>query len=206
MEKFITIKSFAAPLPRDNVDTDVIFPAKYLTTVRRTGLGEMAFEGLRFRPDGNPDPSCIFNQPQFDNVAILITGHNFGCGSSREHAVWALQGMGIRCVIAKSFGDIFFSNCFGNGVLTIRLPDEDVDRLVENANDGELVIDLERQTITKPDDTKLTFDIDAFQKKCLLAGLDTIALALQDQDKITAFEAKQRSAQPWLYALEGSDK
>lgn len=206
MEKFTSLKAYAAPLPRDNVDTDIIFPARYLTTVKRTGLGDMAFESLRLRQDGRPDPTCIFNQPPFDEAEILIAGRNFGCGSSREHAVWALQGMGFRCVIAKSFGDIFFSNCFTSGILAIRLPDEEVDKLIVGAHEGKLVIDLETQTLTGPGGKTISFEIDDFQRTCLLEGLDTIALALQDAEKIAAFEAGQRSAQPWLYATEESVK
>lgn len=201
MEKFKTLKAIAAPLPRDNVNTDIIYPGKYLSTVARSGFGAMAFETIRYRQDGSPDPDCIFRQSPFDGAGILLTGHNFGCGSSREHAVWAIRDLGFRCIIAKSFGDTFYHNCLANGLLALTLETEAVDRLIAGAKDGEIVVDLENQRVQGPDREVYRFEIDGFQKDCLLRGLDAIALTLQDEDRIAAFEQRQQAEQPWLYAL-----
>ena len=200
MEKFKTLKAIAAPLPRDNVDTDIIYPGKYLTTIARSGLGEMAFETIRYRENGSPDPDCIFRRPPFDRAQILLTGHNFGCGSSREHAVWAIRDLGFRCIIAKSFGDTFYFNCLANGLLTITLSEDEVDRLVSSAGDGKILVDLEKQRVQGPDGDVYSFEMDGFQRDCLLKGLDAIDMTLQDEDLIAAFEAQQRVEQPWLYA------
>ncbi len=200
MEKFKTLKAIAAPLPRDNVDTDIIYPGKYLTTIARTGLGEMAFETIRYRADGSPDPNCIFRQPPFDRAEILLAGHNFGCGSSREHAVWAIRDLGFRCIIAKSFGDTFYFNCLTNGLLAITLGEDEIDRLVSSAGEGKILVDLENQSVQGPDGGVYPFEMDGFQRDCLLKGLDAIDLTLQDEDLIAAFEAQQRIEQPWLYA------
>ncbi len=200
MEKFKTLKAIAAPLPRDNVDTDIIYPGKYLTTIARSGLGEMAFETIRYREDGSPDPDCIFRQSPFDRAEILLSGHNFGCGSSREHAVWAIRDLGFRCIIAKSFGDTFYFNCLTNGLLAITLGEDEIDRLVSSAGHGKILVDLENQRVQGPDGEVYPFEMDGFQRDCLLKGLDAIDLTLQDEDLIAAFEAQQRVEQPWLYA------
>ena len=200
MEKFKKLKAIAVPLPRDNVDTDIIYPGRYLSTVARTGFGEIAFETIRYLEDGSPDPDCVFSQPPFDRAEILLAGHNFGCGSSREHAVWAIRDLGFRCIIAKSFGDTFYHNCLANGLLALTLEAESVDKLIARTKDGEIVVDLENQRVRGPDNEDYRFEIDGFQKDCLLRGLDAIALTLQDEDRIAAFEQRQRTEQPWLYA------
>ena len=200
MEKFKTLKAIAAPLPRDNVDTDIIYPGKYLSTVARSGFGEMAFETIRYRENGSPDPDCIFRQPPFDRAEILLAGHNFGCGSSREHAVWAIRDLGFRCIIAKSFGDTFYFNCLTNGLLAITLGETEVDRLVSSAGDGKILVDLENQRVQGPDSEIYPFEMDGFRRDCLLKGLDAIDLTLEDEDLIADFEAQQRIEQPWLYA------
>lgn len=200
MEKFKTLKAVAAPLPRDNVDTDIIYPGKYLSTVARSGFGEVAFETIRYRPDGSPDPDCMFRQAPFDRAGILLAGRNFGCGSSREHAVWAIRDLGFRCIIAKSFGDTFYYNCLANGLLALTLEAEAVEQLIARAKDGEIVVDLENQRVQGPDSEVYRFQIDEFQKDCLLRGLDAIALTLEDEERIAAFEQRQRAEAPWLYA------
>lgn len=203
MKPFKKIASRAIPLPRDNVDTDVIFPGKYLSTVARTGLGEFAFESLRFNDDGIADPECVLNQPDYEEAEILLTGHNFGCGSSREHAVWAIDDLGIRCIIAKSFGDTFYFNCLANGLLAIVLDGSALDRLFESAPKGKILVDLEKQTVRAPDGEENSFEIDEFNKKNLLEGLDAIDLTLQDQEHISAFEKRQKNELPWLYEAPG---
>jgi 3-isopropylmalate/(R)-2-methylmalate dehydratase small subunit len=204
MEKFTTLSGIAAPLPMINIDTDKILPAVYLKTIERTGLGKVLFEEVRFRPDGSENPDFVLNRPPYRNAKILIAGDNFGCGSSREHAPWALFDFGIRCVIAPSFADIFYNNCFKNGLLPIALPLAVVDRLMEDAQRGAnavLSIDLEKQTISRPDGEIVPFDLDPFRKHCLLEGLDDIALTEQKTPAIAAYEAQRRAAQPWLYGL-----
>jgi 3-isopropylmalate/(R)-2-methylmalate dehydratase small subunit len=202
MQKFTTLTGIAASLPMINVDTDMIIPKQYLKTIKRTGLGKGLFADLRYDDKGDPVPDFILHKPPYTEAKILITGENFGCGSSREHAPWALLDFGIRCLIAPSFADIFYNNCFKNGVLPIVLPQADVDKLMDDAVRGAnatVTIDLERQEISGPDGGRIRFEIDPFRKHCLLNGLDDIGLTLQKASSIDAFEARQRAAQPWLY-------
>ncbi len=202
MEKFTKLTGVAAPLPMANVDTDMIIPKQYLKTIKRTGLAEGLFYDMRFDEAGNPVDGFVLDQPAYRQAKILIAGTNFGCGSSREHAPWALLDSGIRCIIAPSFADIFYNNCFKNGMLPIALAEEQVETLMEDARKGEnavLSVDLERQEITRPDGDAMRFDIDPFRKHCLVNGLDEIALTLQKSDKVDAFEARQRARQPWLF-------
>jgi 3-isopropylmalate/(R)-2-methylmalate dehydratase small subunit len=201
MEKFTTLTAIAAPLPMINVDTDKIIPARWLKTIKRTGLGPALFEGIRYRRDGSEDPDFVLNKEPYRNAKILVTGENFGCGSSREHAPWALLDFGFRCIIAPDFADIFYSNSFKNGILLIKLPQATVDKLMADAEKGanaRLTVDLERQVIVRPDGEEVHFDIDAFRKHCLLNGLDDIGLTLQKADRISDFEAKRKATQPWL--------
>ncbi|MCZ6495807.1 MAG: 3-isopropylmalate dehydratase small subunit [Alphaproteobacteria bacterium] len=202
MEKFTTLTGIAAPLPMINVDTDKIIPAVWLKTIKRTGLGPALFEAIRYRADGSEDPDFVLNKEPYRQAEILVTGENFGCGSSREHAVWALCGFGIRCVIAPDFADIFYSNAFKNGMLPVKLPQVDVDKLMEDAQNGEnarLSVDLERQVVVRPDGEEIAFELDSFRKKCLLNGLDDIALTLNHSAEIDEFEGRQKKATPWLY-------
>ncbi|MDH3240535.1 MAG: 3-isopropylmalate dehydratase small subunit [Alphaproteobacteria bacterium] len=202
MDKFDRLTGIAAPLPMINVDTDKIIPAKWLKTIKRTGLGPALFEAIRYRKDGSEDPDFVLNKEPYRKAEILVTGENFGCGSSREHAVWALHGFGIRCVIAPDFADIFYSNAFKNGILLVKLPQAEVDKLMEDAEKGEnarLTVDLERQVVIRPDGEEIPFDIDAFRKHCLLNGLDDIALTLEKDKDIQTFEGGQKTATPWLY-------
>lgn len=202
MDKFTTLTSVAVPLPIMNVDTDMIIPKQFLKTVERTGLSRGLFYELRTDEQGNPK-DFVLDQPKYKGAKILIALDNFGCGSSREHAPWALLDHGIRCIIAPSFADIFYNNCFKNGVLPIVLPREQIDLLMEDADRGAnavVSIDLEKQEITGPDGGTLKFEIDPFRKHCLLNGLDDIGLTLQRKDEIDSFEARQRLGQPWLYA------
>ncbi len=201
MEKFTKLTSVAAPLPLINVDTDMIIPARFLKTIKRTGLGKSLFFVLRFDDDGNERPEFVLNQPAYKDAEILVTGKNFGCGSSREHAPWALADYGIRCVIAPDFADIFYNNSFKNGMLLIKLPQEQVDKLMDDAERGAnatVTVDLEAQEITGPDGGLINFEIDPFKKHCLLNGLDDIGLTLQKEDKISSFESSQKASQPWL--------
>jgi 3-isopropylmalate/(R)-2-methylmalate dehydratase small subunit len=201
MEKFTTLTGVAAPLPMINVDTDKIIPKQHLKTVERTGLGKALFEELRYRDDGSENPDFVLNQPAYRQARILVAGENFGCGSSREHAPWALMDFGIRCVIAPSFADIFYNNSFKNGMLLIKLPPELVNELMEDAKKGanaRLTVDLAEQTITRPDGEKIRFELDPHLKHCLLNGLDDIGLTLQKESKIASYEAKHRLSQPWL--------
>ena len=200
MKKFDKLTAVAAPLPLINVDTDMIIPARFLKTIKRTGLGKSLFYTLRFDEDGNEREDFILNQTAYKNAEILVAGDNFGCGSSREHAPWALDDYGIRCVIAPSFADIFYNNSFKNGILLIKLPKEDVDKLMESAERGAnstISVDLDQQQITGPDDNTIRFDIDPFKKHCLLNGLDDIGLTMGKEDKINSFEEKQKITQPW---------
>ncbi len=199
MDKFTTLSGTAAPFPMVNVDTDRIIPARFLKTIARSGLGKNLFQDLRYDADGSEIPGFVLNKPPYRNAKILIGGENFGCGSSREHAPWALMDFGIRCVIAPSFADIFANNSAKNGVLLVTLPKERVDELMRDAEKGEnarFTVDLERQEITRPDGATLRFEIDPFRKYCLLNGLDDIGLTLRKEDKIAAFE-RRRAAQPW---------
>jgi 3-isopropylmalate/(R)-2-methylmalate dehydratase small subunit len=204
MEKFTKLTGVAAPMPMINVDTDKILPAVYLKTIKRTGLGKVLFDEIRYRPDGAENPDFVLNQGPYRNARILIAGDNFGCGSSREHAPWALLDFGISCVIAPSFADIFYNNCFKNGLLPIILPQETVDRLMDDAKKGAnavLTIDLEKQTISRPDGGEVSFEIDPFRKHCLMHGLDDIGLTQQKAAAIRSFEDKNRLARPWLWGI-----
>jgi 3-isopropylmalate/(R)-2-methylmalate dehydratase small subunit len=201
MEKFTKLTGVAAPMPRVNVDTDAIIPKQYLKTIKRTGLKAGLFYEWRTNQDGSEKPDFVLNKPAYKNAKVLVAGANFGCGSSREHAPWALLDFGIRCVIAPSFGDIFFNNCFKNGMLPIALPQADVDKLMHDAEKGAnatVSIDLEKQEITRPDGGVIKFDIDPFRKYCLLNGFDDIGLTLRQKDKIDTYEAERRRATPWL--------
>ena len=200
MKKFDALTAVAAPLPLINVDTDMIIPARFLKTIKRTGLGKSLFYTLRYDEDGGEREDFVLNKPAYKDAEILVTGNNFGCGSSREHAPWALGDFGIRCVIAPDFADIFYSNSFKNGILLVKLPQEDVDKLMEGAERGAnatVTVDLENQEIQGPDGGVIPFDVDPFKKHCLLNGLDDIGLSLEKEDQINAFEEKQRAAQPW---------
>jgi 3-isopropylmalate/(R)-2-methylmalate dehydratase small subunit len=200
MEKFTSLTGVAAPLNMVNVDTDMIIPKQFLKTIKRTGLKEGLFYELRWDEDGK-SKNFVLDQPTYQNAKILIAGDNFGCGSSREHAPWALLDFGIRCIIAPDFADIFYNNCFKNGILPIKLPQEQINLLMEDAEKGAnatMTVDLEAQEITRPDGEKIPFTIDTFRRHCLLNGLDDIGLTLQKKDKIDSFEAKRKEAQPWL--------
>jgi len=203
MDKFTTLDGIAAPLPMINVDTDKIIPKQFLKTIKRTGLGKALFDELRYKNDGSENPDFILNKPAYRQAKIIVAGENFGCGSSREHAPWALLDFGIRCVIASSFADIFYNNCFKNGILPIKLPQEIVDQLMDDARKGanaRLTIDLDKQTITRPDGGVVKFEIDAFRKHCLLNGLDDVGLTLQKAPSIGSFEEKNKLSQPWLWS------
>src|SRR5471032_2515227 len=200
MQKFTTLSGIAAPLPMSNVDTDMIIPKQFLKTIKRTGLGKNLFDEMRFEMDGKEKPDFVLNKPAYRKAQILVAGENFGCGSSREHAPWALLDFGIRCVIAPSFADIFYNNCFKNGILPITLPQAEVDKLMDDAERGSnarVSIDLEKQEIRGPDGGFITFEIDPFRKKCLLNGWDDISLTLQNESRISDFEAKRKREMPW---------
>ena len=202
MDKFTTLTGVAAPLPLRNIDTDMIIPKQFLKTIKRTGLGKHLFDEMRYDASGKEIPDFVLNRPAYRKASILVAGENFGCGSSREHAPWALLDFGIRCVIAPSFADIFYNNCFKNGILPIVLPKEDVAKLFDDAERGAnavITIDLEKQEITGPDGGRVRFDIDPFRKHCLLNGLDDIGLTLEKAAEIDGYEARQRSSQPWLW-------
>ena len=201
MEKFSKVTGVAAPMPLINIDTDMIIPKLFLKTIKRSGLGKNLFDEMRYDDDGKDIPDFVLNQPAYRNAQIIVAGDNFGCGSSREHAPWALLDFGIRVVISTSFADIFFNNCFKNGILPIVLPQEDVDKLMDDAGRGAnavLTVDLENQVITGPDGGKIEFTVDAFKKHCLLNGLDDIGLTLQKSDAIDAFEKEYGAATPWV--------
>jgi len=203
MEKFTVLSGVAAPLPMINIDTDMIIPKQFLKTIKRTGLGKHLFDEMRYTTDGGEIPDFVLNKPAYRSAKILVAGENFGCGSSREHAPWALADFGIRCIIAPSFADIFYNNCFKNGILPIKLPKEQVDLLLDDASRGSnavVTVDLENQTITGPDGGSITFELDPFRKHCLINGLDDIGLTLQQVGAIDAFEAKRGGEQPWLAA------
>jgi 3-isopropylmalate/(R)-2-methylmalate dehydratase small subunit len=200
MQKFTTLEGVAAPLRQINVDTDAIIPKQYLKTIKRTGLGKGLFSEQRYKDDGSENPDFVLNKPAYRKAQVLVAGDNFGCGSSREHAPWALQDFGIRCVISTSFGDIFYNNCFKNGMLPIRVSPEDLEKLFDDAERGAnatLSIDLEKQEIRGPDGGVVKFDIDPFRKHCLLNGLDDIGLTQQKKSKIKSFEQKAAAARPW---------
>jgi 3-isopropylmalate/(R)-2-methylmalate dehydratase small subunit len=200
MDKFTTLEGVAAPLRIINVDTDMIVPKQYLKTIKRTGLGKGLFSELRYRDDGSENPDFVLNKPAYRQATILIADDNFGCGSSREHAPWALLDFGIRCVISTSFGDIFYNNCFKNGILPIRVSREELEKLIDDAERGanaRLSIDLEKQEIRGPDGGMIKFDVEEFRKYCLLNGLDDIGLTLAKKAQIDGYESKAKTARPW---------
>ena len=200
MEKFTKLTGVAAPFPLRNVDTDMIIPKQFLKTIKRTGLGKSLFFELRYDQEGRENPDFVLNKPAYRNAEILITGENFGCGSSREHAPWALLDFGFRCVIAPDFADIFYNNCFQNGILPIKLPQGEIDKLLDDASRGAnatLTVDLEAQEIRGPDGGVIRFEIDPFRKHCLLNGLDAIGLTLEKEKAIQEFEARDAGARPW---------
>ena len=200
MQKFTTLTGIAAYLPMINVDTDMIIPKQYLKTIKRTGLGSGLFAELRYDEAGKPHPDFVLHKPPYDKAKILITGENFGCGSSREHAPWALLDFGISCIVAPSFADIFYNNCFKNGILPIVLPQPEIDKLIDDASRGAnavLHVDLPNQEIRGPDGGKIQFEIDPFRKRCLMEGLDDIGLTLEKADAIEEFEGKSRVERPW---------
>ena len=201
MEKFTVLTGVAAPLPMINVDTDMIIPKQFLKTIKRTGLGKNLFDEMRYTQDGAEIADFVLNKPAYRSAKVLVAGANFGCGSSREHAPWAIADFGIRCIIAPSFADIFFNNCFKNGILPIKLPTEQVDALMKQAENGAnatFTVDLENQVVVAPDGSKTAFEVDSFRKHCLLNGLDDIGLTLMKGDKIEAFEAARKQSAPWL--------
>jgi 3-isopropylmalate/(R)-2-methylmalate dehydratase small subunit len=202
MQPFTTLTGLVAPLDRVNVDTDQIIPKQFLKTIKRTGLREGLFFDWRKQPDGSPDPDFFLNQPRYQDASILLTRDNFGCGSSREHAPWALLDQGFRCLIAPSFADIFYNNCFQNGILAVVLKSEDVAALFQEAAAPryQLTVDLAKQTVTTPRGTTYGFDIDPFRKDCLYRGLDAIGLTLQQDASITAYEQRRKHDAPWLFA------
>jgi 3-isopropylmalate/(R)-2-methylmalate dehydratase small subunit len=200
MDKFTTLTGVAAPLPIVNIDTDMIIPKQFLKTIERTGLARGLFFELRFNEDGSEKSDFVLNQPAYRKAQIIVAGDNFGCGSSREHAPWALLDFGIRCVISTSFADIFYNNCFKNGILPIRVTPEQLEKLMDDANRGAnatLTVDLEAQEIRGPDGGTIAFEVDPFRKHCLLEGLDDIGLTLQKAESIAAYEAKTATARPW---------
>ena len=200
MDKFTTLTGVAAPMKIRNIDTDMIIPKQYLKTIKRTGLASGLFSELRFKEDGSENPDFVLNQPAYRKAKIIVAEDNFGCGSSREHAPWALMDYGIRCVISTSFADIFFNNCFQNGVLPIRVSREDLDKLLDDASRGSnatLTVDLEAQEIRGPDGGTVKFDIDPFRKHCMLNGLDDIGLTMEKAKTIDTFETARDKAQPW---------
>lgn len=202
MDAFTTLTGIAAPLPMANVDTDKIIPARFLKTIQRTGLGKAAFANLRYNEDGSENPDFVLNQEPYRRAEILIAYENFGCGSSREHAPWALLDFGIRCVIAPDFADIFHNNSFKNGILPVKLPREICEQLMQDARMGanaRLTVDLGRQVVVRPNGEEIPFEIDPLRRHLLLNGLDDIGQTMQRAAAIDGFEAKQRSAQPWLY-------
>ncbi len=200
MQKFTSLTAIAAPLPIKNVDTDMIIPKQFLKTIKRTGLSEGLFYEMRYDVNGNKNDDFILHRLPYSAASILIAGDNFGCGSSREHAPWALLDFGIRCVIAPSFADIFYNNCFKNGILPIHLPQDKVDHLMQIAERGEsITVVLASQTVTTGEQT-IAFEVDAFRKKCLLNGLDDIGLTLEKTSAIDTFEKKQKAQADWLYA------
>jgi 3-isopropylmalate/(R)-2-methylmalate dehydratase small subunit len=205
MEKFTTLTGVAAPMNKINVDTDMIIPKQFLKTIKRAGLGKHLFDEMRYDREGNEVEDFVLNQPAYRNAQILVAGDNFGCGSSREHAPWALLDFGIRCVISTSFADIFYNNCFKNGILPIKVSKEDLAKLMDDAERGAnatLTVDLENQKITGPDGGEVAFEMDAFKKHCLLNGLDDVGLTMENKDKIEDFENQRKASQPWLFAAE----
>lgn len=201
MDKFTKLTGIAAPMPLVNIDTDMIIPKVFLKSIQRTGFGKNLFDEMRYNRDGTEIEDFVLNQPAYRKAQILVAGDNFGCGSSREHAPWAIADFGIKCVISTSFADIFYNNCFKNGILPIVLPQEDVDKLMDDANRGAnatVTVDLESQTITGPDGGEVSFQVDAFRKHCLLNGLDDIGLTMEKSASIDAFEETATQARPWV--------
>ncbi|MDE4192209.1 3-isopropylmalate dehydratase small subunit [Phaeobacter gallaeciensis] len=201
MEKFEKLTGIAAPMPLVNIDTDMIIPKVFLKSIQRTGFGKNLFDEMRYNRDGSEIPDFVLNKPQYRNAEILVAGDNFGCGSSREHAPWAIADFGIKCVISTSFADIFFNNCFKNGILPIVLPQEQVDILMKDAEKGanaRMTVDLEAQEITTSDGEVIKFDVDAFKKHCLLNGLDDIGLTMEKAGAIETFENKMAQERPWV--------
>ena len=201
MDKFTTLTGIAAPMPLVNIDTDMIIPKQFLKTIQRSGLGKNLFDEMRYTQDGAEIPDFVLNQPAYRHAEILVAGDNFGCGSSREHAPWALLDFGIRCVISTSFADIFYNNCFKNGILPVVLPPEAVAHLMDDARKGanaRITVDLPSQTVTAADGTRFAFEVDPFKKHCLLNGLDDIGLTLEKAAAIDSYEAKAAMARPWV--------
>jgi len=201
MDKFTTLSGIAAPMPLVNIDTDMIIPKQFLKTIKRSGLGANLFDEMRFTLEGEEIPEFVLNQAAYREAQILVAGDNFGCGSSREHAPWAIADFGIRCVVSTSFADIFYNNCFKNGILPIVLPEEQRDILMKDAEKGanaRIEVDLEAQTITSSDGEVFNFDVDPFKKHCLLNGLDDIGLTMEKAAAIDAFEADLSAARPWV--------
>ena len=201
MEKFDKHRGVAAPLNMINIDTDKLIPKQFLKTIKRTGLGKYLFNEIRFNADGSENEDFVLNKPAYRDASILVAGDNFGCGSSREHAPWALLDFGVKCVISTSFADIFFNNCFKNGILPIVVSKEELDQLMDDADNGAnsvLDIDLENQYIGRPNGEKINFEIDEFRKHCLINGLDDIGLTMQKRSNIDSFEKKRETEQPWI--------
>lgn len=201
MDKFTTLTGIAAPLPLINIDTDMIIPKQFLKTIKRSGLGVNLFDEMRYNEAGNERADFVLNQPAYREAEILVTGDNFGCGSSREHAPWAIKDFGLRCIIAPSFADIFFNNCFKNGILPIALPQDQVDVLMQDAQKGSnarITVDPEAQTVTSSDGTTFGFEVDSFKKHCLMNGLDDIGLTLEKMDNVAQFETQMASSRPWV--------
>ena len=201
MEKFDKLSGVAAPLPIINIDTDMIIPKQYLKTIQRTGLGTGLFSEMRYNDDGSVNEDFVLNKAAYKAASILVAGDNFGCGSSREHAPWALLDYGIRCIISTSFADIFYNNCFKNGVLPIVVSQDELDKLMDDANRGAnatMSIDLEAQEISGPDGGKIAFDIDPFRKHCMMNGLDDIGLTMEKASNIDRFEADLSASRPWV--------
>src|SRR6201994_4464532 len=201
MDKFTTLTGVAAPLPIDNIDTDMIIPKQYLKTIKRPGLGKGLFSEKRYREDGSENPDFVLNKPAYRKARILVADDNFGCGSSRGHAPWALLDFGIRCVISTQFGDIFYNNCFKNGILPVKVSPEDLEKLFDDADRGAnatLSIDLEKQEIRGPDGGVVKFDIDPHRKHCMLNGLDDIGLTKAKQSQIDGYEAHVKADRPWV--------
>jgi 3-isopropylmalate/(R)-2-methylmalate dehydratase small subunit len=201
MEKFTTLSGIAAPMPLVNIDTDMIIPKQFLKTIKRSGLGANLFDEMRFDRQGNEVADFVLNQPAYREAQILVAGDNFGCGSSREHAPWALLDFGIRCVISTSFADIFYNNCFKNGILPIVLPEAERDACMEDAKKGanaRIEVDLDAQTITLSDGRSIGFDVDPFRKHCMMNGLDDIGLSLEKVASIDAFETQAATSRPWV--------
>lgn len=202
MKKFTTFTGVAAPMALRNIDTDMIIPKQFLKTIKREGLGVHLFDEMRYLDDGTENPEFVLNKPAYRNAQIIVAADNFGCGSSREHAPWALNDFGIKVIISTSFADIFYNNSFKNGMLPIRVDEDTLAKLMDDAERGQnaqLTIDLENQTISGPDGGSVHFDVDLFRKHCLLEGLDDIGLTEQKAEKIDAYEDKQKASQPWLY-------